>query len=434
MGRKLSFFKKISKGLDLIVLACILTGLLHANLCFSQSGPDPVAGDIQGNRSKADTVQKEIREKKDQISALTKKERKLVSELKGLDRTVDQADHRLQSLLAEESYLMEQTQETEEERVRLQKEIEVLEEDAKDRLIACYKLGRLGIVSLLFSARSFSDLERRSCDLEIIVSNDVRLWHKVQKKRAELDLLTTFLENRRRDIQRIKTSVSEEQRAIAEKKRKRTGLLAHIHDRKESALSALEELTEASRRLDDAIRGLEDSTEKTRQDLPLFTAKKGRLPMPVKGSVVSSFGRYKDPRFDIYHFRNGIEIKAGKEAPIRAVHAGNVLYAGWFKGYGNIIVIDHGQGYYSLSAHALSLAKKVGESVKNGEIIGVVGDTGSLEDPCLYFEIRYHGKPVNPEVWIKGATGVTHGCRQQENPCLSRLFSCPQFLTSYNPT
>ena len=123
--------------------------------------------------------------------------------------------------------------------------------------------------------------------------------------------------------------------------------------------------------------------------------------MPVEGPIVTSFGKYKHPTFNVYHFQSGIDIQAKEGSPIRAVYDGKVVYAGWFKGYGNIIIIDHGEGYYTLSAHALSLSKEVGTVVKSDEIVGVVGNTGSLKGPGLYFEIRHHGKPIDPAGWLE---------------------------------
>ena len=83
------------------------------------------------------------------------------------------------------------------------------------------------------------------------------------------------------------------------------------------------------------------------------------------------------------------------------MHAGRVVYADWFKGYGNMIILDHGQSYYTLSAHASRLAKQVDETVAAGETIAYVGETASLRGPRLYFEIRHHGTPQDPGKWLK---------------------------------
>ncbi len=403
----MSFIKKIFKGLILIFFVCLLASLVYVQPSLSESRRGDVTANIKNNRGKAKNVQQKIRKKKDEIKTFTRQERRLLSELDTLDRTIDRANCRLKNFLSEESYIQTLITKNEQERARLTKKLEVLEKHTAERLIAYYKLGRLGVVPILFSAQSFTDLWQRYHALETILSYDFQVWNNFQKQNEELSSLTKSLENRHNDIKKIKTKSLAEQHTIAAEKRKRTKLLAHVHNKKESARAALKELREVSRRLNDAIRKLERAaktkSKKATKGIPLFSAQKGRLPMPVAGPIVTSFGRHKHPTFNIYHFQNGIDIKAKEGTPIRAVYNGTVIYAGWFKGYGNIIIIDHGEGYYTLSAHALSLSRKVGDLVKGREIIGIVGDTGSLKGPGLYFEIRHHGKPTNPIAWLNKA-------------------------------
>ena len=122
--------------------------------------------------------------------------------------------------------------------------------------------------------------------------------------------------------------------------------------------------------------------------------------MPVKGKIVSLFGPYKNTKFNVVNFRSGIVIKADRGEPIRSVCAGRTVYSSWFKGYGNMIIIDHGDNYYTVYAHVEEIFKKKGDMVETGEVIATVGDTGSMSGPRLHFEVRHHGKPLNPLNWI----------------------------------
>jgi septal ring factor EnvC (AmiA/AmiB activator) len=405
MVGKLSFIKKVFKRLTLILLVCLPASLLDVQPAIAENRHREEAKNIESSRSKARNVQQKISEKKDQISTLKRRARKLIAELDTLDRTIAQAKHRLEELISEESYIQTEMTKIESKRTLLTKELEVLEEQTAKRLIAYYKLNRLGIAPILFSAQSFTDLWQRYYALESILSYDRYIWNNFQTKQEQYNALTKSLENRQKEVQCLKARILEEQHIIGAEKTKRTELLAHVQNRKESAQAALQELIEVARQLDDIIRKLEkaakEKAKSTTKKIPMFAAQKGHLPMPVQGSIVTSFGKYKHPTFNIYHFQNGIDFKAKEGSPIRAVHDGKVIYAGWFKGYGNIVIIDHGEGYYTLSAHASSLAQKVGDIVKKGEIVGVVGDTGSLKGPGLYFEIRHHGKPINPAKWLK---------------------------------
>jgi murein DD-endopeptidase MepM/ murein hydrolase activator NlpD len=109
----------------------------------------------------------------------------------------------------------------------------------------------------------------------------------------------------------------------------------------------------------------------------------------------------KIEKFKVTHFQSGINIKADRGEPIRAVYSGQTLFSSWFKGFGNMIIIDHGDHYYTVYAHLEEQFKSKGDPVEAGEVIATVGDTGSLTGAGLHFEVRHHGKPMNPLGWIK---------------------------------
>jgi septal ring factor EnvC (AmiA/AmiB activator) len=116
--------------------------------------------------------------------------------------------------------------------------------------------------------------------------------------------------------------------------------------------------------------------------------------------VVSFFGRQKHRNFETYVQRKGIEIRAEEGSAIRAVMAGTVVYADWLKGYGQVLILDHLNGFFSLYAHASKLLVKVGEHVPSGQVIGETGDTGLTGENTLYFELREGADPVDPLVWL----------------------------------
>jgi len=109
----------------------------------------------------------------------------------------------------------------------------------------------------------------------------------------------------------------------------------------------------------------------------------------------------KHPQFGTWVFNRGVQIAAPEGTPFVAVAAGRVLYAGWFTGFGQMVVLDHGGGYYTLYAQASSLAVDKGQSVAAGAALGEVGDTGSLGENALYFEVRQNGKAIDPLQWLQ---------------------------------
>src|SRR5262245_64091141 len=180
------------------------------------------------------------------------------------------------------------------------------------------------------------------------------------------------------------------------------------------------ELSEAAKRLEVFIRDLQEKQRRVAKAAPAsararpallvdsvsgtgtgFAALRGRLAWPADGRVVGEYGAQVNPRFGTKTFRNGIDIDVAEGTSITAVAPGQVLYTGWFRGYGNLIIVDHGGEYYTLYAHASNIRVAEGDEVKQGQAIGTVGETGSLQGPRLYFEVRHGGRPQDPAQWLR---------------------------------
>ena len=135
-----------------------------------------------------------------------------------------------------------------------------------------------------------------------------------------------------------------------------------------------------------------------------FRRVKGHLPWPISGKVVVPYGKHTDPKFNITVFKNGIEIKAVRREKPKAIAGGRVVYADWFKGYGLLLIINHGSGYHSLYGNLSEIFHEPGDIINKGTAIGKVGESSLLNIPTLYFEIRHKGRPVDPMQWLERKT------------------------------
>jgi septal ring factor EnvC (AmiA/AmiB activator) len=126
---------------------------------------------------------------------------------------------------------------------------------------------------------------------------------------------------------------------------------------------------------------------------------RGSLPWPLAGKVKVPFGRRKDAKFDTYTLHNGIEIDTPAETPVHAVHEATVVFADRFRGYGLMVVLDHGHKHHTLYAHLAEIAVQNGQRLPAGHVIGATG--AGLEGNGLYFEVRFQGKPEDPLDWLK---------------------------------
>jgi septal ring factor EnvC (AmiA/AmiB activator) len=132
-----------------------------------------------------------------------------------------------------------------------------------------------------------------------------------------------------------------------------------------------------------------------------FEAARGELPWPGDGSITLSFGRQRHPVYDTYTLSKGIEIAAEADSPVRAVFGGRVAFADWFRGYGQVVIINHGDDYFTLYGHLAVIDVRAGEWVEAGSQVGTVGETGSLSGPSLYFEVREGTDALNPSRWLR---------------------------------
>ncbi len=132
-----------------------------------------------------------------------------------------------------------------------------------------------------------------------------------------------------------------------------------------------------------------------------FRTLKGHLPWPIDGKLLIPYGRYKDPKFDIIVFKNGVELKAEYGNKPRAIAGGRVVYSDWFKGYGMLLIINHGNGYHSLYGNLSEIYYERGDLINAGTALGKTGTSTLLNVPTLYFEIRHKGKPVDPMNWLR---------------------------------
>ena len=246
------------------------------------------------------------------------------------------------------------------------------------------------------------------------------------------------LEARQKELTGLRSEAEEERAEADREAAKRQALLARVKDERAYHDRMVGELSEAARRLEAFIRDLQERQRQggggqgdRRPSRPVapgaadrqlawrvgtgFAGLRGRLAWPADGRVVGEYGAQVHPRFGTKTFRNGIDIDVAEGTSIAAVSPGQVLYTGWFRGYGNLIIVDHGGEYYTLYAHAANIRVAEGDEVKQGQVIGTVGDTGSLQGPRLYFEVRHGGQATGSRAQWLGREASRRGAVEGES-------------------
>ena len=361
--------------------------------------------DIEGKRKEPISIDQEIKKGKAELLRFTKRETSIVNSLDEIDLILDKTRKNASSLEKELADIEIEINKAASTSRHLQEKIKIGEKYASKRLVALYKLNWLGKIYVLASAHSMYELFHRKKALEQVLAHDEKIWQNLLDDKEKLERLLNELNVTKKEKLAVETELKKQIGIMSHERQKRSQLLDDIRKKRSLKLAALESLKQAAADLDHTVISLksgEDHTEIQKNiGLKSFSTLKGLLNMPVKGKIVSFFGPHRNKKFNVTNFQSGIEIKADRGEPIRAVYNGRILYARWFKGYGNMVIIDHGNNYYTIYAHAQEIFASKGDIVEMGEVVATVGDSGSMIGPSLHFEVRHHGQPVDPLEWIK---------------------------------
>lgn len=264
------------------------------------------------------------------------------------------------------------------------------------RARALYKLGELSYVRLLLSVDRPADIFRGYRLVTQLARRDNERFSAFRADLAAQSATRAELEQRTQQALALRAAVERARRGLDAERRKKTRLLTEMVEKKEIHAQYVQELEQAEAGLERMIGGLEAADV----TLPV-AAFRGSLPWPAPGRVRVPFGRRRDPRFDTYTLHNGIEIAAAPDSPVLAVHEGTVAFADRFRGYGLLVVLDHGNKHHTLYARLGEIAVQYGQKLPAGAVLGSAGP--SSDDSALYFEVRFQGKPEDPLLWLKPA-------------------------------
>jgi len=396
----------------LAVMAALALGV-PASLASGQSSKkaeDPISAE----QRKLQQTERQLREERRKAEEARARESSVLAELEVIEkrladkqREIARLDARMKRAAGDVQTLRGEVHQLETQRAGQQAAL-------ARRLRAMYKVHvQGGALPVLLAGDDATARATAVRHLGSLASLDARLIQEYRGTSDRLEDRRGREEARQRDLAGLRADAQREQAEVDADAAKRRVLLAKVRDERAYHERMVGELTEASRRLEAFIRDLQAKQRKLAKIPPPgkpspeappaagFGSLRGRLPWPTDGRVVSAFGAQVHPRFGTRTFRNGVDIEAGEGRDVAAVFGGHVVYTGWFKGYGNLIILDHDNDYYTLYAHVADILVKEGDDVKQGQRIGTVGDTGSLEGPRLYFEVRFQGKPQNPEQWLR---------------------------------
>lgn len=330
---------------------------------------------------------------------LAQRERSVLDALDEAERTWQAAEVEARAAEASRAASAARLEKAVREEAEADARYRALIDELRPRLLARARQARSGEYTFLFAADSLADLVKRRALLDRVFAYDAATLRAAHAAVAEREQATAV---RRAEAERLSALAARAQAGRAAAAARRTAfraLLASVRGARDLHERAAAEAEGQSSKLAEFIAALPPprSGEAPYQG---FAQLRGKLPSPTGGRIEVGFGKVVNPRFRTVTFQKGVDIGAPRGEPVRAVAPGRVVHAGWFKGYGNLVIVDHGEGFHTLVAHLESMTTAAGEDVEAGSLLGTVGDTGSLKGPYLYFEVRERGKPVDPAAWL----------------------------------
>ena len=389
----------------IVVLAAAVALMAGAPALAASDRSEPLPEKIRKERQTLDKLKDEIKEKKQKSDEAQRKEVSVLQEL-------EEADHRIkrsrEDLVQVNAKLREKDHEIADTNVslrRLRERITQREGSIRSRLRVMYKEGPNGRLKLLLASSGYNDLQARLASLRWISRREFQLLEGHRTDRVRLEATESHLLRVRGELQGYQQEIATKLAAVKDERTKKDRLLARVRSEKVMYVKAVEELEKSAQRIEGLIREFEarrkaSASARTAPAGEGLARLKGRLGWPTEGDVVALFGRQKHPKFDTYVQRKGIEIRAGHGTVIRSVSDGVVAFADWMRGYGLLAIVDHGEGFFSLYAHASKLLVGVGDSVRGHQPIGEIGDTGLTGESTLYFELRQGGEALDPLAWL----------------------------------
>ncbi len=350
-------------------------------------------------------IQEKMSEQKKKLHEAQQRESSILTEIEGVNMRLGKIETDLntfrKNLRRTEAEISTVSAEIERMNTVLTRQKEWL----KRKLMVMHKFGYSGdMFVLLMSAGDISQMMRIWKYLERItvyehgVLGDYR--ETLKKFNEKFERLTVLRAELKAGADQVKTKEQE----LAEQKESKVSILSSVRKEKASRQKMLAELKEASKRLLDLIEKSSRTDTYTGAGAGL-TRLKGKLPWPVEGRIAVPYGTQRDPQFSTPVFRNGVHIKTPENSDAKSVYEGKVIFAEWFKGFGQLVIINHGNGYHTLYGNLSEIFSHVGDIIRENQVIGKVGTSGILNAPGLYFEIRYKGKPLDPAQWLKPRRG-----------------------------
>ncbi|WP_194756118.1 murein hydrolase activator EnvC family protein [Aliidiomarina indica] len=377
--------------------ALCLLGMMSLFWSAPLLAQDQTAAEAAQTERQLQALQREIEQSRQRLERRQQRLSRSERELRQLETQVQQAAQALQATEQKIQSVQAHITELEEEQTRLQSDLEQQAQLLSDQIESAYRNGDHSFLKMLLNQQSPARFERMLAYYGFL--NDARLEQldKLHALEQQLNDVQKELESQQQALQQTRSQQERQRTDLAGKQREQQQLVARLEQEQRSEQAQLDTMLRNEQNLTEMLAALQEVMSRQGFQLNGLAQLRGQLSWPVQGNIRYNFG---DQRSGQVRWR-GVVLAAEPETEVKAIADGRVLYSDWLRGYGMVVVIDHGEGDMSLYGYNQALLKNVGEGVRRGETIALVGQSGGQREPGLYFEIRQQGNPVNPRPYIR---------------------------------
>ena len=373
-----------------IIIACTLAASSYQGT-FADDLDDQLQ-DIQGQIDESHNSQANWQEIIDQVNV----------KLRAIQVDLDAANSRLKDIQNQQAQINAQIKQTQEEIRKTQEHLLQHQKVLNQRVRSIYMHGQLNYLEVITGAKSFSDFANRLELLKRVIRSDYNLILEIQNQKAQIEAKEEQLEKDKARLDALAQEAQKAQSQIAAKKAEQQKVLDDAKDNKAAAAQMEQDLIAESKRVHNLIQERLRQQEAARQaasqsggEAPSYTQGSGVLSWPCNGPITSPYGYRVHPIFGTTIYHSGIDIGVDYGTPIHAADSGTVIYVGWISGYGNAVIIDHGNGMQTLYGHNQSLNDVTVTAAPN-QVIAFAGSTGNSTGPHCHFEVQVNGSAVDP--------------------------------------
>ncbi len=350
------------------------------------------------NQARLQELQKSITELKERLQQVRNQRDGLKDDIRENESEIGDLLDKIESLKADIQDEQNKLGQLEDERKQLIGQQITAKKQVAQQVRAAYLLGKQSQLKLLLNQNNPQQVSRVMGYYDAILASQNQQLGGYADNLEQLAELEPRLQAKKNSLALQRQRLEQQYQALTEKQQQRRSMVSKLSESLKSGDAQLENLLIDEQRVQSLVS--EIATVSRRRPPPAigtaFAQRKGRLSWPADGRLLTRFG---NNRIGGKMKWQGVTIAANEGSPVAAIHDGQVVFADYLRGYGLLIILDHGDNYLSLYAHNQALTRSLGENVRVGDIIAQVGNTGGQDQAGLYFEIRYQGEPINPASW-----------------------------------